>query len=639
MAGVWLFGAVAPAAASVEGYYPRSGYQLVYQDEFNGNSLNTNDWYYRDSLSPRLGGYNQKKNVSVTTEDGIGLLKIDYTKEDLFNTGTNVPVGGGVISRTTFGYGYYEARIKFYDEVRGFHQSFWNYGYRDREDAKNDRVPWSNKAIELDGIELDSDFNTAWVNFHWHIDGQNQTSVGDKEERRVDSYIDTDQWVVIGFEWLPDAVVYYVDGIERYRYDYTAGDPRYTPSEIWLTGLGNTADFLGGEGFPEPGAAMRVDYFRFYTKIFDANYTGNRGMESQAETPETVSSWIADDGIYNNVGSDQVDLVHGDGSAYAGETYMRHVGKTTAGSMTSRMRLDHIANGTYTFSAWAKHSGGMNECRMHVESHGGGEISRNIPLLTNWTRIKIENIEVTSHEIDLGFTTQGPDGEWLHLDEVRFEPRESAIEVDPENVLDNGTAGYTEGGTGWANSGLKGYDNSSTRYSQDAGAYAQWNPDLPEAGTYDVYFYKVVHSASTTDALLDTSFAGGTEQQTLDLSAGESGWIFLGAYPFSAGDAGFVRITGQGGVVRADAIMTVPSGELVIDDVSFDRMNVMIHAKGLNRHKRYVLKSSNNLTNGFTRIEDGPRSPVSFSNPGSDVFFAPRPEGFEDRMFYRIEGE
>jgi len=55
--------------------------------------------------------------------------------------------------------------------------------------------------------------------------------------------------------------------------------------------------------------------------------------------------------------------------------------------------------------------------------------------------------------------------------------------------------------------------------------------------------------------------------------------------------------------------------------------------------KPHVLKSSNNLINGFTRIEDGPRSPVPFSNPGTDVFFAPRPEGFEDRMFYRIEGE
>jgi len=432
---------------TVNGFSPtKSGYQLIYQDEFNDNRLNTNDWYYRHLRKPRLGGYNESKNVSETTEAGIGLLKIAYTKEDLFKDGKLVPVGGGIISRTTFGYGYYETRIKFYDEARGFHQAFWNYGISDEEDAKNDRAPWSNKAIELDGVELDSAFNMAWVNWHWHIKGPKQTEKGTKEQRRVDSYIDTDQWVVVGFEWLPDSIVYYIDGIERYRHKIKAGDPRYTPSEIWLTGLGNTADVLGGEGFPEPGAAMRVDYFRFYTKVFDANYVGNRGMESQPEQRATVSSWIADDGIYNNVDSDQVDLRVNAGKekAYAGKAYMRHVGKTTAGPITSRMRLDHIANGTYTFSAWVKHSGGMNECRMHVWSHGGEELSKNIPALSRWTQIKIKNIKVTSNEIDLGFTTQGPDGEWLYVDEVKFIPQKSAMEAAPKNVSDSDTVPVKE---------------------------------------------------------------------------------------------------------------------------------------------------------------------------------------------------
>ena len=351
------------------------------------------------------------------------MLKIAYTKEDLFNDGKMVPVGGGIISRTTFGYGYYETRIKFYDEERGFHQSFWNYGIADKEDAKNDRAPWSNKAIELDGIELDSAYNTAWVNWHWHIKGAKQTKKGTKDQRRVDSYIDTKKWVVVGFEWLPDKIIYYIDGVERYRHNYKPGDSRYTPSEIWLTGLGNTADFLGGEGFPKKGAAMRVDYFRFYTKLFNANYTGNRGMESQIEKTSIVSSWIADDGIYNNVNSDQVDLCIGNkkNKAYKGKAFMRHVGKTKANPITSRMRLDHIANGTYTFSAWAKYWG-MNECRMHVWSYGSKPISKDIPASSKWTQIKISNIQVSSNEIDLGFTTQGPDGEWLYLDEVKFIP-------------------------------------------------------------------------------------------------------------------------------------------------------------------------------------------------------------------------
>ena len=131
-----------------------------------------------------------------------------------------VPVGGGIISRTTFGYGYYETRIKFYDEDSRLSSIVLELGISDKEDAKNDRAPWSNKAIELDGIELDSAYNTAWVNWHWHIKGPKQTKKGTKEERRVDSYIDTKKWVVVGFEWLPDKIIYYIDGVERYRHNY-----------------------------------------------------------------------------------------------------------------------------------------------------------------------------------------------------------------------------------------------------------------------------------------------------------------------------------------------------------------------------------------------------------------------------------
>ena len=120
-------------------------------------------------------------------------------------------------------------------------------------------------------IELDSAFKTAWVNFHWHIDGSKQPKIGTKEQRRVDAYIDTSNWLVVGFEWLPNEVIYYIDGIKRYRYRFNANDSRYTPSEIWIGGLAHTAAFLGGAGTPEPGAAMRVDYFRYYTKLFNTN--------------------------------------------------------------------------------------------------------------------------------------------------------------------------------------------------------------------------------------------------------------------------------------------------------------------------------------------------------------------------------
>ena len=54
--------AAAKKTSKGKAYSPtKNGYELVYQDEFNDNHLNTNDWYYRHARNPRLGGYNQRK--------------------------------------------------------------------------------------------------------------------------------------------------------------------------------------------------------------------------------------------------------------------------------------------------------------------------------------------------------------------------------------------------------------------------------------------------------------------------------------------------------------------------------------------------------------------------------------------------
>ena len=626
---------------------PLTGYLLVYQDEFNLGVLNTNDWYFRAHEVPRLGGYGKKENVSVVTEDGIGMLKVAYTREDVDGDGQTDPVGGGVISTTTFGYGYYEARIKFYDEAVGFHQSFWTHGlakystysadYLYNEDALNDRVPWKNTALEIDGIELDSNYNKGGCNFHWHIP---ELSTPDNAHVSFNaSYMDTDEWVIIGFEWVPGTVVYYVDGVERHRFAYDANDQRFSPQEVWLTGLANNSDWWGGDGYPGSNAAMRVDYFRYYTRLSSGNCVGNSGFESQEAGSSATVGWIAYDGISDNIYTDQSEIRYDDGNAYAGLAYLYHAGKSGAPPMTSRMRLDHIPNGNCKLSAWVKTSGGMAECRMRAWSYGGEERSLNIPFLSDWTRVVIENIDVTTHEIDVGFTTQGPDGQWLYVDEVEL------IYTDYDDmrgdVVDNGDSGYSESGI-WLDSGLTGYNGSGTRYSNDDGAYAQWNLDVSQVGEYHVYLYKVVYVNSDSMAEIAVSYDGGQDVHTVDFTSGESGWVYLGTYPFASGSTGYVRTVRQGNYARADAVLTIPAsgpGDLMISEAFVDGLNFSVRATGLEAGKRYVLKYSDKLTNAFDIAVDGPRAPTPDFDPRRDMFTDPRPGGMPDHGFYRIEEE
>jgi hypothetical protein len=99
---------------------PPSGYQLVFSDEFNGDSLDTNRWGYR--LGDKMLSAQQPENVSV--KDGnlvIALRKESVRGKDY--------TGGGVISRQKFVYGYYEARFKT-PPAEGWHTAFWAMRHR-----------------------------------------------------------------------------------------------------------------------------------------------------------------------------------------------------------------------------------------------------------------------------------------------------------------------------------------------------------------------------------------------------------------------------------------------------------------------------------------------------------------------------
>ncbi|MGB0372196.1 MAG: glycoside hydrolase family 16 protein [Opitutales bacterium] len=417
---------------------PRMGYDLVYSEEFNGSQVDEGSWYYRVYEKPERfwGGYGDKDNVSVDTENGIGRLQIAYTKEDKDGDGVSDPVGGGLISRTTFGYGYYEAKVKLYDEEPGFHQAFWSAGilglgnkypedFEYRLDAANDRVPISNMGIEIDGLEFDSAFelNEGFSNFHWWIPKHEKLEGARKDHDS--SYINVNEWITLGYEWIPGRITYFFDDIVRHVVNYDAQDPRFTPSEVIFSGLANTTWPWNANGQPGSDAAFLVDYFRFYTKPFiGTNYVGNAGFETQARSSPYPLNWVVDDGIYDNYRTDGVRVVYTDGNAHTGHSYLIHEGQTGAPPVTSRMRLDNIANGPYALSAWVHSSGDWDICSISIGSNGTVLETREIPPSNGYIQLSIKTVTVLENEVDIEFTTQGAKGRWLRVDDVMFVPLE-----------------------------------------------------------------------------------------------------------------------------------------------------------------------------------------------------------------------
>ena len=152
----------APAAADPPpgpDYVP-VGYQLDWSDEFPGVTLNANDWYKREGSKAICK--NDPANVTV----GAGVMHIALKAEQNGDTGYTC---GGIISKKTFGYGYYETRAKLWGE-KGFHSAFWQMGLADYvPDTPSYKGPY-NRFNEIDGFEIDSHApSTVQQHTHWTV--------------------------------------------------------------------------------------------------------------------------------------------------------------------------------------------------------------------------------------------------------------------------------------------------------------------------------------------------------------------------------------------------------------------------------------------------------------------------------------
>lgn len=142
----------------------------------------------------------------------------------------------------------------------------------------------------------------------------------------------------------------------------------------------------------------------------------------------------------------------------------------------------------------------------------------------------------------------------------------------PITIVDNGTPGYSETAGTWLNSGLLGYNNSSTRYSPYPNASVKWTANL-EPGFYSIAIFKLANTASSVNAQLSVVHDGVTETQTVDLRAASAGFVNLpGVFYFKGLPSEFVRLT-QGatvGYLRADAIRftKVTAPYTIVDNVA-----------------------------------------------------------------------
>ena len=218
-------------------------YTLLFFDEFNTAELDGSKWTYR--TDSKHWSTQRKRNVEIKN----GYLYLHVKKERSLD---KEYTGAGIISKDTFKYGYYEARLKI-PKGDGWHTSFWLM----KHNSLGNTLP-SASEIEIDILENDSKNSNGYeIAFHKWIDGH--TSVFGQH---VETPNMNKNFVVAACEYTADYVKYYLNGKEIKELDLS--DLPKGSVNIWLTSI---ASHLGGTETvddKELPSSVTIDYVRYY---------------------------------------------------------------------------------------------------------------------------------------------------------------------------------------------------------------------------------------------------------------------------------------------------------------------------------------------------------------------------------------
>lgn len=227
-----------------------TNYQLIWADEFDGNSVNMANWNFETG-----GGgwgnheqeYYQAANATVTNGNLMITAKKQRVKSNAYTSARMTTKG-----KQEFTYGKVEARIKL-PVGQGLWPAFWMLG------ANVNSVPWPGCG-ETDIMEHINTDNLVYGTIHWDNNGHVQS--GANTSTTLAGYH------IYAIEWDSAAIRWYVDGVKfneaNILNSINSTEEFHKPFFILLN-LAVAGDWPGQTidvtKFP---AIMYVDYVRVY---------------------------------------------------------------------------------------------------------------------------------------------------------------------------------------------------------------------------------------------------------------------------------------------------------------------------------------------------------------------------------------
>lgn len=274
----------------------QSCYELVWSDEFNGTTLNTNDWNIDvGDGCPNLCGwgnneleYYQNDPDNIYIQDGV--LHLNVVKE---SAGNSFFSSGKINTRNkqNFKYGRFEARMRL---PRGFGMwpAFWMLPVNSSWPTTGEIDIMEYRGDRNDHIEGTLHYGPSWPNNQ--NDGDAYYFPGnDWETAYTDFHVYTVDWDSTSIKWYVDGVVYKTETKTPNTLDPPSGaDPWPWDSDFYI--LLNLA--VGGWYSGNPGVndvqLMKSDLEIDYVRVYNLHQPSASAQTAYNNTPATIPGTI-----------------------------------------------------------------------------------------------------------------------------------------------------------------------------------------------------------------------------------------------------------------------------------------------------------------------------------------------------------
>ncbi len=242
------------------------GYEMVWNDEFDGTALNASDW--RHEVQGPGWVNNELQNYVNGSYDGIPVTQVDngILSITCFKSGSRIN-SGRIYAKVNEGwkYGIFEARIKL-PKGKGTWPAFWMMPVNNDFSTN----PWP-RCGEIDIME-EVGYNPNYTSSSIHCDSYNHVKGTQKTAERYTTGAQ-DDFHVYRLEWTENYIRTYVDGNLLLNFPNDgAGNVATWPFNkpfYLILNLAWGGDWGGAMGIDESAlpATMQVDYVRVFQKI------------------------------------------------------------------------------------------------------------------------------------------------------------------------------------------------------------------------------------------------------------------------------------------------------------------------------------------------------------------------------------